>query len=378
VKQKTRITFGDLRIGATAKTLINEALYHNWITEGRNTEMFEDRFCELFGYKHAIAVGSGTMADIAACLALYEYGAMRGDEIIVPALSFAATANSVLVAGLAPKFVDCRIDTLNIDEDKTEAAITPKTKAIMVVHTLGKPCEMKKIQTLAWRYNLKLIEDCAEAHGAQYDGVTVGHFGNIGAFSFYVAHPIVAGEGGMVVTDNDKIAQIIRSVKNHGRPFGSIYFDFQRLGLNLRMNDLTAAIGIESLENFKEAVEIRRRNWQYLSELVQPLSKYCHFVREGVNEIMCPFAFTLVLKKNEYILPNLYKYLEDNGIQCKRIFGSLPTQHQAFKFLGYKLGDFPNAEYVGNEGLHFGVHQYLTKEDMEYVAEMLTEYFRGK
>lgn len=378
MKQGVRITFGDLRVGSRARELINSALDRNWITEGQNTRMFEDEFCELFGYKHAIAVGSGTMADIASCLSLYEYGARRGDEVIVPALSFAATANSVLAAGFTPKFVDCRVDTLNMDEDKVESAITDRTRAIMAVHTLGKPCNMKKIQTLAWRFNLKLIEDCAESHGAQYDGVTVGHFGNIGTFSFYVAHPIVAGEGGMVVTDDDKTAQIIRSVKNHGRPFGSIYFDFQRAGLNLRMNDLTAAIGIESLEHFNDSVSVRRQNWRYLTKLVQPLSKYCHFVQESPNESMCPFAFTLVLKKNEYVMPILYQHLEDNGIQCKRIFGSLPTQHHAFDCLGYKVGDFPNAEYVGNQGLHFGIHQYLGKGDMEYIADTLSEYFKEK
>jgi dTDP-4-amino-4,6-dideoxygalactose transaminase len=378
VKQKTRITFGDLRIGTKAKELINDALDRNWITEGQNVRLFEDKFCEKFGYKYAVAMASGTMADTAACFTLYEYGAKQGDEIIIPALCFGSLANSVLAAGFIPKFVDCKIETLNMDEDKIEAAITEKTKAIMLVHTIGKPCDMKKIMQVVYKYKLKLIEDCAEAHGAEFDGVIVGHYGDMGAFSFYVAHPIVAGEGGMVVTNDDKIARILRSVKNHGRPFGSIYFDFQRLGLNLRMNELTAAIGIENLLNFDDIFDTRRENWNYLSELVQPLSKYCYFVHEGVNEVMCAFAFTLVLKKNGFILPELYRYLESNGIQCKRLFGSLPTQHQAFKFLGYKLGDFPNAEYVGNEGLHFGVHQYLTKEDMEYVAEMLIEYFRGK
>jgi dTDP-4-amino-4,6-dideoxygalactose transaminase len=367
-----------MRIGEVARGLIDDALNRNWITEGLNVKKFEDEFCEKFGYKYSVAMSSGTMADIAACLSLYEYGAVSGDEVIIPALSFGSLANSVLAAGLKPVFVDCKIDTLNMDEDKIERAITPRTKAIMVVHTLGKPCDMKKIQPIAWRFNLKLIEDCAEAHGAQFDGVTVGHFGNMGTFSFYVAHPIVAGEGGMVVTNDDKMAHILRSVKNHGRPFGSIHFDFQRLGLNMRMNDLTAAVGVESLRNFDDIFEKRRQNWLYLTKLVSPLTKYCYFVHEGPNELMCSFAFTLVLKEYRYDLQALYKYLEDNGIQCKRIFGCLPTQHQAFKFLGYKPGQFTNAEYVGINGLHFGIHQYLNDSDMEFIAENLFEYFKGK
>ena len=150
-----RIDFGDLIIGETAKKYLQKAIDKNWASEGDNVKQFEEDFAKLFGYKHAIATSSGTDADIVACVALYDFGAERGDEIIVPALSFVSTANSILAAGFTPKFVDIALETLNIDPSKIEEAITDKTRAIMVVHTMGKPCEMDTILKIAEKYDLK-------------------------------------------------------------------------------------------------------------------------------------------------------------------------------------------------------------------------------
>ncbi|GAI12338.1 unnamed protein product, partial [marine sediment metagenome] len=223
-----RINFGDLKIGDIAKQYIQRALNENWVSEGANVKEFEQKFADKFGYKHVIATSSGTDADICCCASLYDFGAKRGDEIITPALSFVATANSILAAGFIPKFVDIKVETLNIDPNKIEESITDKTRAIMVVHTMGKPCEMDSILEIAKTHKLKIIEDACEAHGATYKGRIVGTIGDMGTFSLYAAHVVVAGEGGMVVTNNDEIANVVRSVKSHGRPPGSIYFDFQR------------------------------------------------------------------------------------------------------------------------------------------------------
>ena len=370
-----RINFGDLKIGKTARKYIQEALDKNWISEGANVKKFEAGFAAKFGYKHAIAVSSGTDADIVSCASLYEFGAKRGDEIIVPACTFVASANAILAAGFTPKFVDIEIETLNIDPDKIEAAITPKTRAIMVVHLMGKPCDMDPILRIARKHKLRIIEDACESHGARYKGKFIGTIGDMGAFSFYVAHVVVAGEGGMVVTDNDDIASVIRSVKSHGRPFGSIYFDFERIGFNSRMNDLTAAVGIEGVEQFEKTFKTRKDNMYRLLELTEELSDYCYFSKEEKHEVVSPHAFPIVLKDKKYNCAKLYKYLEDKGIQCKTLFGSLPTQHKVFKFLGLKKGQFPAAEYVGENGLHFGIHQYLTDDDLTYIADTLKKYF---
>lgn len=371
-----RINFGDLVIGDIAKDRIKKALDKNWVTEGGNVREFEEKFAKQFGYKHAIATSSGTDACIAALSSLYDFGAKRGDEIIVPATTFVATANAVLAAGFIPKFVDIEVETLNINPNILEEKITDKTKAIMPVHLMGKPCDMDKIIKIADEHNLKVIEDSCEAHGAKYKDKYIGTIGDMGCFSFYVAHLVICGEGGMIVTDDDETANVLRSVRTHGRPTGSIYFDFQRFGLNLRMNDLTAAIGIEGIENFEKTFNKRKENMYKLLDLTKDLEKYCYFMKEGENEVVCPHAFPLVLKKPEYNLEKLYQFLEKNGIQCKTLFGSLPTNHKAFDFLKYKKGDFPNAEYIQENGLHFGIHQYLTEKDMKFISDTLKDYFQ--
>jgi len=371
-----RIMFGDLRIGDTARKYVAAALDRNWVSEGENVREFERRFAEKFGYKHAIAASSGTDADIVCCASLYDFGAERGDEIIVPALTFVASANSILTAGFTPKFVDVEIETLNIDPAKIEEAITDKTRAIMVVHLMGKPCDMDPILAIARAHGLKIIEDACEAHGATYKERVVGSIGDMGTFSFYAAHVVVAGEGGMLVTNSDEIASVARSVKSHGRPFGSIYFDFQRVGFNSRMNELTAAVGLEGIEQFEQTFTKRKDNLYQLLNLLEGLSDYLYFIEEKDYEKVSPHAFPIVLKDRKYDRNKLYNYLESKGIQCKTLFGSLPTQHDAFKFLNYECGQFPASEYVGENGLHFGIHQYLSDDDLHYISNTLKGYFK--
>ena len=372
-----RIAFGDLRIGATARKHVQTALDKNWVSEGENVREFERQFAGKFGYRHAIATSSGTDADICCCAALYDFGAKRGDEIIVPATTFVASANAILAAGFIPRFVDIEVDTLNIDPGKIEAAVNDRTKAIMAVHLMGKPCDMDPILEIARQYHLMIIEDACEAHGASYKDQIVGSMGDMGAFSFYAAHVVVAGEGGMIVTNRDEIADVVRSVKSHGRPTGSIYFDFQRIGFNSRMNELTAAVGLEGLERFDDSFAKRKANVYKLLELTQELADYCYFIKEEPYEKVSPHAFPLVLKDEKYDCARLYQYLESRNIQCKTLFGSLPTQHDAFRFMGCRHGDFPIAEYVGRNGLHFGIHQYLNDDDLLYISDALKTYFQN-
>lgn len=368
-----RINFGELHIGESSKARINDCIERNWVTEGIYTKAFENKFARLFGYKYAIATGSGTDACIACLSTLYDWGAKRGDEVIVPADTFVATANAILAAGFIPKFVDIDVNTLNIDTEKIEDAITWKTAAIMPVHLMGKPAEMDTICQIAKNNELKVIEDCCESHGAKYKGKFVGTIGDMGAFSFYVAHVVVCGEGGMVVTNDEHTANLIRSIKSHGRPPGSIYFDFQRFGLNLRINDLMAAIGIEGLDSFWDNFNKRKENIKKLLELTNSID-YFSTTKEEPYECISPHAFPIILKDKKYDVNKLNSFLESNSIQCKTLFGSLPTQHNAFKFLNHHLGDFPNAEYIGDNGTHFGIHQYLSDEDITYIADTLKRY----
>ena len=368
-----KVAFGELKIGGIAIKNIQRVIDNNWASGGPLVEEFEQKWSKKFNYPYSIAASSGTDAGTLMCALLYDFGAKRGDEIICPSCCFVSVANSILAAGFVPKFVDVSRNTINIDPDKIEAAITPKTRAIKVVHTMGKPCDMDKILAIAKKYNLYVIEDCCEAHGATYKGKLIGTFGLAGSFSFYAAHLVVCGEGGMVVTGDKKAAEVLRSVKSHGRRDGKLYFDFIRFGLNCKMNDLEAAIGLEGIENFDATFNKRKDNYYKLMEKLSDVKQIILYPEESY-EVICPHAFPLLCYSSEDC-SGLYAYLEKNGIQCKTLFGSLPTQHKAFEFMGYKLGDFPESEHVGTHGLHFGVHQYLNEDHLNHISKCIHDFF---
>lgn len=370
-----RVSFGHIEVGEVGRKYLNAALDRNWVSEGPNVRMFEARFAEQFGYRHAIATSSGTDAGIVAHAALFERGARRGDEIITPALAFVAATNCILAAGLVPRFVDVKLETLNIDPVLIETVITPKTRAIQVVHTMGKPCEMDEILEIATRHGLLVIEDACEALGATLGGRLVGAFGDMGLFSFYAAHIVCSGEGGMITSHDDELASACRSIRTHGRRGGELYFAFDRVGFNSKMNDLEAAIGLEGLEAFDSTFAVRRRHMLRLRRLLSRLEDRLIFYEDGPREVVCPHAFPIVMRDPEKSIEGLYRHLEARGIQCKTLFGSLPTQHAAFRFLGYREGNFPVAERIGRTGLHFGIHQYLTDGDIEYIADAVVSYF---
>jgi dTDP-4-amino-4,6-dideoxygalactose transaminase len=273
--------------------------------------------------------------------------------------------------------VDVELETLNINPALIEDALTPRTRAIQVVHTMGKPCRMEPILDIARRHSLAVIEDSCEAHGASLKGRVVGSFGTMALFSFYAAHMICSAEGGMITTDDPELAALCQSIRTHGRRDAELYFTFDRVGYNSRMNDLEAAIGLEGLEKFEYTFNTRRRHLLRLRELLAPLEEHLILYRDEPDEVICPHAFPLVMRDPARSIEGLYQHLESHGIQCKTLFGSLPTQHSAFAFLEYRKGQFPVAERVGLTGLHFGVHQYLTDADIDYVAQTIKAYFKS-
>ena len=380
-----RIAFGNLKVSKEAKKYLEDCVKTSKVSGGEKVKLLEESWGKLFGYKYNIAMSSGTAADMAALMTLYDTASkgnydkvLPGDEVIAPALAFAAVGNSIRAAGFTPKFVDVKRDTMNINTDLIEEKITPKTRAIMAVHTMGKPCEMDKITNIAQQYGLRIIEDCCESHGGKYKDKFLGTFGDAAAFSYYVAHIVSCGDGGMLSTNSKQIRDITDSVKHHGRKPGSLYFDHLRYGLNFRMNDLTASIGIPEIQNFWEIFEKRKDNLIYLTQATKDLEDVAYFVQEEPHEVVSPHAFSITLKDQKHNYAKLYEFLESKGIQCKRNFGSMPTQHGAFEYLGYKKGEFPEAEYIGDNGLHFGIHQFLTKKDLDYASKKLHEYFGGE
>lgn len=401
--QKRTIPFGTITITDTAKRLINESLESKRISCGRLVRDFENRFAGLVGVKEAIAVSTGTDADTLALAVLHDFGAKRGDEVIVPALSFVATGNAVLHAGFTPVFVDIERHTLNIDPGLIESAITSKTRAIMPVHLMGKPAEMDTINAIAKKYNLIVVEDAAEAHGAIYKGKPAGSLADLAAFSTYVAHIITTGEGGVITTNNEQYGEILRSLRSHGRNCTckhcvmntdtvtycakrfrgdggeDVRFTFDRIGYSCKMNELEAAIGIGAMEVYNEILNKRHDNLIYVLERFDRFAPWLSTIKEEAHEQIGPHAIPIIINEGApFTRAELTHLLERNGVETRTLFASMPTQCPGFAHLGYKLGQFPNAEYLGNNGIHIGCHQDVDISDMEYVLNLLGSFLNVK
>lgn len=397
-----KIPFGTMSITKDSRDLIAKILDSQNVSQGKYVREFEERFAELIGTKEAVAVSSGTDAVALSLAVLYDFGAHRGDEIIVPALSFVATGNAVLQAGFKPVFVDIEKETLNIKPKEIEKVITKKTKAILSVHLMGKPAEMDKIIGIAKEHKLFVIEDAAEAHGSIYKGRNIGTLGGMAAFSLYAAHMISTIEGGIVTTNNSEYAEILRSLRSHGRSCNckscvlnmglqnctkrfrngrDMRFVFERIGYSSKMNELEAAIGLGNIEMWPKYLSKRRENLLYLLKHFRKFEPCLFTIKEEKREIIGPHAFPVILGKDaKFTRDQLVDYLSKHGIDSRNLFLSMPTQCPGFQFLGYKLGQFPNAEYVGNNGFHIGVHQDLEKEHLDYfitkIGAFLNEYKR--
>lgn len=311
----------------------------------------------------------------------------------------------MLQAGFDPVFVDIERETLNIDPAKIEAAITDKTRAIMPVHLMGKPAAMDEINKIAKRHKLFVVEDAAEAHGGKYKGRAMGTLADMAAFSLYVAHIITTVEGGIVTTDRRQFAEILRSLRSHGRACkcekcvlnlasgycqkrfksgrnSDIRFVFERIGYSSKMNELEAAVGIGNLDEYDDILRKRRKNLKYLMNKFNRFHPYLTTIEEERYERIGPHAFPIIVQeKAGFTRDKIVNYLEKNGIETRALFSSMPTQCAGFKYLGYEKGDFPNAEYIGDNGFHIGIHQDLNKWHLDYflgcVSKFLALHTRG-
>ena len=395
------VPFGTISIPDPARERIGEILQTKRVSSGKYVRLFEKKFAELLGVKEAVALSSGTDADILALAVLHDYGAGRGDEIILPALSFVATGNAVLHAGFKPVFVDIDRKTLNIDVNQIEGAITERTRALMPVHLMGKPADMDPILSIARKHGLYVIEDAAEAHGAEYKGKPVGALADMAAFSLYVAHIISTVEGGIVATDREDFAQVLRSLRSHGRACKcgqcvlnstqahcpkrfkggngeDLRFAFERIGYSAKMNELEAAIGLSNMEIYQEILTKRRQNLLYVLEGFSRFHPYLATIPEEPHEKIGPHAIPIVIQEEaSFTRADLTHYLEKNGIETRTLFASMPTQCAGFAFLGYREGQFPNAEYLGKKGIHVGVHQDLGEAEMDYFLRTLGKFLEN-
>ena len=321
-----------------------------WLTAGRFNKEFETKFAKYLGVKYALSTNSGSSANLLAFSALTshklgERALKKGDEVISVAAGFPTTINPIIQQGMVPVFVDCEIGTYNIDADKIEEAITPKTKAIFLAHTLGNSYDLDKIMALAEKYNLWVIEDSCDALGGEYKGKKIGTIGHIGTFSFYPAHHLTMGEGGAVVTNDPQLYKIIMSFRDWGRdcccppgkdgvcgkrftqqlgnlPYGYDHkYTYSHIGFNLKITDWQAALGCSQIDKLDSFLEIRRRNAELLTNLLSDLKDY--LILPKINEGVKPswFGYLISVKEDApFTKQEMVEFLESHKVGTRQLF----------------------------------------------------------
>ena len=330
----------------------------SWYIEGKEDEAFEKAFAEYCGSKYCIGVGNGLDA---LMLILKALAIGPGDEVLVPSNTYIATALAVTYVGAKPVFVEPKLSTFNIDPSKIEAAITSKTKAIMPVHLYGQPCEMEPIMEIAKRYNLKVVEDCAQAHGATYKGRKVGTFGDAAGFSFYPGKNLGAlGDAGAVVTDDEALARKIRALGNYGSDYK--YHHIYK-GNNSRLDELQAAFLSAKLPHLDRMNSERRRIAdRYLNEIKNP-----NITIPTVEADMVPVWHIFGIRC--YRRDELEKWLNDYGIGINKHYPIPMHLQECYHDLGFKKGDFPIAEEISSTELSLPMYYGMTDDEISYVIE---------
>jgi CDP-6-deoxy-D-xylo-4-hexulose-3-dehydrase len=388
-----KITLGTLNISDQGKKYVNDALDNNRLSSGKYTEQFEKNFAAHHDCQHGVFMNSGTSALQVALAALKEvYNYQDGDEVLVPATTFIATSNIVIQNGLKPVFVDVEPDTFNIDTTKIFDALTPKTRCIIPVHLFGLSADMREIQAIARNRGIQVIEDSCETMFAEQDDERVGSFGDIGCFSTYVAHLIVGGVGGVITTSDDKLVQICRSLMAHGRD--SIYtnidqddsdddvlrrqmierrYRFERVGYSYRATELEAAIALSELEQWYPNIQTRRTNAAYLTTLLSDIEQLQLPVIPSDRThsfMMFPMVVARGVDRDKLLM-----HLEKNWIETRLLFPLLSQPVYKKLFPGEYM-KFPVANHLANQGFFVGSHQNLTREDMEYLSQVIHDYFQ--
>jgi CDP-4-dehydro-6-deoxyglucose reductase, E1 len=393
-------------LGAKELQLMVEASLDGWLTTGRFNAAFEKRLAEYLGVKHLITVNSGSSANLVAFSALTsprlgDRAIQPGDEVIGVAAGFPTTVNPILQFGAVPVFVDVDLATHNIDATLIEAAIGPKTKAIMLAHSLGNPFNLDVVTALCKKHGLWLVEDCCDALGSTYDGKRVGTFGDIGTLSFYPAHHITMGEGGAVFTNHAELKLIAESFRDWGRdcycapgkdntcgkrfcwklgqlPEGYDHkYTYSHLGYNLKISDMQAACALAQMDRIDEFVEARKRNFNYLKERLQSCADFLELPQATPKSDPSWFGFLALLKPESGVKRvDLLNYLDQNKIGTRLLFaGNLTRQPY---MIGRKFrvsGELTRTDIVMNQAFWLGVYPGLRTEHMDYIVSKLEEFF---
>ncbi len=375
-------------------------------TTGRFNDAFERRLAEFIGAKHALTTNSGSSANLLAFSALTspqlgERALKPGDEVITVAAGFPTTVNPTLLYGMIPVFVDIHIPTYNIDPGQIDAAVSSKTRAIMVAHTLGNPFDVAEVTRIAKKHNLWLVEDCCDALGSTYGGRRVGTFGHIGTVSFYPAHHITMGEGGAVFTTDDDLKRIIESFRDWGRdcycdpgkentcgkrfgwqlgtlPFGYDHkYTYSHLGFNLKITDLQAAVGLAQLERLPGFIEIRKRNFAFLKARLRDSEDFLLLPEATVNSDPSWFGFPITVRESAAAnRAHIQQYCDQYKIGTRLLFaGNLVRQPYMAGRAHRVAGTLDNTNRVMSDTFWIGVYPGLTEEMLEYAVSKIEAFF---
>jgi CDP-4-dehydro-6-deoxyglucose reductase, E1 len=411
---KNNITPGKDYIPVTGKVLENndilygvDSLLDCWLTSGRYTKQFEKNLAEYIGSKRALLVNSGSSANLNAFYSLTspllgKKSIKKGDEVITVAAGFPTTINPLIQYGCVPVFVDIDIPTYNIDSNKIEQAISSKTRAIMIAHSLGNPFNLKVVTDIANKYNLWLIEDDCDSLGATYNGKKTGSFGDLATLSFYPAHHITMGEGGAVLINNRRLQSVALSFRDWGRdcycetgcdntcgkrfewklgqlPQGYDHkYIYSHIGFNLKITDIQAAIGLSQLSKVDAFVSKRRENHALLMKYLKPLEEFFILPKATENSDPSWFGFMLTVRDNSGINRNeLVRYLETEKIGTRLFFGGNMIRQPAYEKINFKkVGDLKNTDKVMNDSFWIGVWPGLNKSHLEYIGDTISNYVK--
>jgi CDP-6-deoxy-D-xylo-4-hexulose-3-dehydrase len=393
------------KIGVEELKLMVEASLDGWLTTGRFNEQFEKKLAQFIGVKHLITVNSGSSANLVAFNALTspklgDRAIRPGDEVIGVAAGFPTTVNPIIQFGAVPVFVDVELGTYNIDATKIEAAIGPKTKAIMLAHTLGNPYNLGVVTALCKKYGLWLVEDCCDALGSTYNGQMVGTFGDIGTLSFYPAHHITMGEGGAVFTNDPELKQIAESFRDWGRDcycapgkdntcgkrfcwkLGSLpngydhKYIYSHIGYNLKITDMQAACGLAQLAKAEAFIQKRKENFAYLKNRLESCEEFLILPKSTEGADPSWFGFPITLKENAPVSRvDLLTYLDQNKVGTRMLFAGNLTRQPSMTGKSYRIsGELKNTDVVMSSTFWVGVHPALTEEMLTFTAEKISTY----
>jgi perosamine synthetase len=367
MKKTIRIPVYQPDLAGNEKRYVNECLDSTWISsKGDFLRRFETRFAEVTGVRRAAAVSNGTVAIHLALLAL---GVGPGDEVIVPTLTYIASANPVLYVGATPVFVDSLPGTWQIDPEDVKKKITPRTRAIMAVHLYGHPCDMDALTDIARKHNLLLLEDCAEALGALYKGRHVGSFGHIAAYSFFGNKTITTGEGGMVVTNNETLYERVVHFKGQGLARDREYWH-DVVGYNYRMTNICAAIGLAQLERLDEILEKKRKVGQCYQTALKGLPVVLHEESPAVrpSHWMCSMLVADPADRDP-----LREFLLDQGVETRPVFYPVHTM----PMYAARFESHPVAEDIARRGINLPSWPKLSREQIGEIVALVGSYYKG-